>query len=158
VLLAEAQHHNRSPREDIGELAICARDLAQAAGDDVAEFAARLLAGQHILKRRGLLEAQTELAGLLEVAERMELELSQQLRLASLRASVLGAAGDRGGAEWFLREALAGIGPADDVRPALVAGVLGQLAEVMELRGERPDAKHLRVLADQRLARTVSAA
>jgi class 3 adenylate cyclase len=158
VLLAEAQHHKRSPREDIGELAICARDLAQAAGDDVAEFAARLLAGQHMLKRRGVTEAEAELSGLLEVANRMELELSQQLRLASLRASVLGAAGDRGGAEWFLRDALAGIGPADDVRPALVSGLLGQLAEVMEQRGERPDAKHLRVLADQRLARTVSAA
>jgi class 3 adenylate cyclase len=158
VLLAEAKKNDAVPREDIGELAICARDMAQAAGDDDAEFEARILAVQHILEHLGSSAALAELGGLLKVADRMSLGLPQQLNLAALRSSVLESSGDRGGAEWFLREALAGIGPADDVRPALVAGVLGQLAKVMEARGERPDAQHLRALAEQRLARTVSAA
>jgi class 3 adenylate cyclase/tetratricopeptide (TPR) repeat protein len=128
--------------EEVGDLAICARDLARAAGDLRAEFASRLLAGRHHLARGQRNAAAAELDALLGLADGGIASAGERLELSGYHAESLMAMGDFGGAEWVLREGLNNT-PAEAGSSRQIARLLSQLAKVMNHRGEYRDAEYL---------------
>ncbi len=150
VLLAAGGDGLRS--EEVGDLAICARDLARAAGDLRAEFASRLLAGRHHLARGQRAAASAELDALLGLAEGGIASVDERLELSGYHAESLTASSDYGRAEWVLREGLNELaGQKGSSRQ--VARLFAQLAKVMEARGESTDARYL----EQRALRQLTA-
>ena len=150
VLLAAGGDGVRS--EEVGDLAICARDLARAAGDLRAEFASRLLAGRHHLAKGQRAAASAELDALLGLAEGGIASADERLELSGYHAEALIATGDFGRAEWVLREGLHELG-GESGSSRQIARLLAQLAKVMYARGEASDARYL----EQRALRQLTA-
>ena len=150
VLLAAGGDGVRS--EEVGDLAICARDLARAAGDLRAEFASRLLAGRHHLAKGQRAAACAELDALLGLAEGGNRQRDERLELSGYHAEALIATGDFGRAEWVLREGLHELG-GESGSSRQIARLLAQLAKVMYARGEAFDARYL----EQRALRQLTA-